>query len=127
MTPSGNRSGNLPAVLINCDDLGMYPTINDAVVEILAGGIVKSASLMAVGNFFEDAVQKLAREGIREIGVHLTLGSEYTSLPVRPLSEATTVPSLVGGDGAFHPDIRAIRERLDTAEVRRELCLQVNR
>lgn len=54
-------------LLLNADDLGMSPAINDAVAEGFAAGWLTSASL-AVGGSFGDAVRRL---GDRDLGVHL--------------------------------------------------------
>jgi hypothetical protein len=114
-------------LLVNCDDVGMHPSVNDAVVRLLAEGRVRSASLMPVGRYFDDAAARLRGVGVRDIGVHLTLGSEYAALPTAPLAGTAAVPTLVGPDGAFHPDIAPVRDRIDPSEVALELSLQIRR
>lgn len=116
-----------PSVLVNCDDLGMHPAINEAIVEILAEGNVKSASIMAIGNAFDDAVERLHRAGISAIGAHLALGSEYADLPTHPLAGADAVPALVRPDGRLHARIQDVRGADALRQARVELTLQIAR
>lgn len=111
-------------VLINCDDLGYHPSINQAVVEILSRKHIVSTSIMAVGPYFDDAVERLRVIKHTVVGVHLTLSSEYPYLRFGPLSNA---PSLVDGKGHFHPDIRPVRESIRPDEVAKEFELQIKK
>ncbi len=101
-------------ILINCDDLGYHPTINQAIVEILSQGVIRSASIMAVAPYYDDAVEKLKSAGISKIGVHLTLNSEYQALSFGPLSSAK---SLINERGFFYPDIQEVREQAQIEDV----------
>lgn len=85
-----------PKLIINCDDAGMHPAANDACINLVSKGKANSTSLMAVGNAFEDAVQKFHESGITAVGVHLTLNSEYENLPTKPLTEGVSLRSSLG-------------------------------
>lgn len=76
-------------IIINCDDLGMHPDINDAIVDILVETPVRAASLMATGLHFKHAVNLLHATAIAEVGVHLVLGSEYEKLPTQPITRCS--------------------------------------
>jgi len=114
-------------LLVTCDDLGYHPAINAAIVEILAQGIVRSASLMPVGPHFDDAVDRLHAAGLTQVGVHLTLGSEYTRLPIAPLTPPQRVASLVDAAGRFHRDLSVHRDGVRRDEVEVELRAQFER
>ena len=112
-------------ILINCDDLGYHPTFDEAAVEVLARGIVRSASIMPAAPHFEAAVRRLAAHGFDRVGVHLTLSNEYRALPIRPLSDPRRVPSLVDRDGRFFADVAGhVRE---PSEVEVEFRSQIER
>ncbi|MEO8604958.1 MAG: ChbG/HpnK family deacetylase [bacterium] len=117
--------GTARRLLITCDDLGYHPAFNQAIVDILRDGIIRATSLMSVGPHVDDALRRLAAAGIDAVGVHLTLGSEYAPLPVRPLSPPHLVPSLVREDGRFLRDISRTRERIVVEEVAREFRAQI--
>jgi chitin disaccharide deacetylase len=114
-------------LLINCDDLGYHPTFNEAILEILSNGIVRSASIMPAAPHFDDAVQRLAAAGIDRVGVHLTIAGEYTRLPISPVSDPRRVPSLVNGDGRFFRDLVAARDRFVPEQVAEEFRSQIEK
>jgi predicted glycoside hydrolase/deacetylase ChbG (UPF0249 family) len=81
-------------LVVNADDFGFTPDVNRGIVEAHRGGILTSATLMANGEAFEDAV-RLARETPSlDIGCHLVLvgGRSLVTGKAFPL----TVPQLLG-------------------------------
>jgi len=114
-------------LLINCDDLGYHPTFNEAIVEILLQGVVRSASIMPAAPYFDDACSRLATAGITGVGVHLTISSEYPRLPIRPLSDPRRISSLVTEEGRFFGDIAAVRDRILPEQVAEEFRNQIDR
>ncbi len=90
-------------LVINCDDLGYHPTINEAIIEILAQGPIRSASIMPTAPYFHDALQRLGAAGVDRAGVHLAIAAEYPRLPLTPVSDPRRVASLVDGDGHLLP------------------------
>ena len=80
-------------LIVNADDFGFTRGINRAVVRAFKTGIVTSATIMANGEAFEDAVElALANPGLG-IGCHLAV---VGGLPVAPTAE---VSSLVDSGG----------------------------
>lgn len=60
-------------LIINADDLGMSSEFNQAICCLMTQGIVSSASLMANGRAYEEAIQDIRKYALKNIGVHLTL------------------------------------------------------
>lgn len=114
-------------LLINCDDLGYHPTINEAIVEILSNGIIRSASIMPAAPHFDDALRRLTAAGIDRVGVHLAIAGEYKALPIRPVTDPRRVPSLVRSDGCFFSDLTAVRGRLVPEQAAEEFRGQIER
>ena len=119
-------SSPAPALLIvNADDLGMSPGINRAIFEGHARGIVTSASLLATGEHFDEAVAGLADHPDLGIGVHLCLHEE------RPVLAPDRIPGLVGEDGKLLPLgtvlKKAVTGGLPADQVEAELSAQVER
>lgn len=112
-------------LLITCDDLGYHPTISEAIIDILARGVVRSASIMPAAPYFDEALARLRAIGREEVGVHLTLNSEYRALPIVPLSPRAQVASLVEADGRFPREVRT--RPLAPAHVAIELRAQIER
>ncbi|MBM3821296.1 MAG: ChbG/HpnK family deacetylase [Verrucomicrobia bacterium] len=85
-------------LIVNADDFGRSTAINAAVKQAHVGGILTSASLMAGGEAFEEAVE-CARQCPRlGVGLHLTLVDGF---PVMPPER---VPGLVDATGRFGAD-----------------------
>jgi len=72
-------------LVVNADDFGFTPDVNQGIVEAHRNGILTATTLMANGDAFDDAV-KLARETPSlDIGCHLVLIQGRSLLTGRPL------------------------------------------
>ena len=60
-------------LLVNADDFGMYPAINEAVVHAFNVGIFRSTRLMMPCSGASQAVQLLEENPEIRFGVHLTI------------------------------------------------------
>src|SRR5580698_1688066 len=68
-------------LIVNADDFGFTPDVNQGIVESHRDGILTATTLMANGDAFDDAV-RLARETpTLDIGCHLVLISGHSLLP----------------------------------------------
>jgi predicted glycoside hydrolase/deacetylase ChbG (UPF0249 family) len=110
-------------LIVNADDFGISEAVNRGVVEAHERGIVTSASLMAAGPAFDDAVELARRCPRLAVGVHLTLTEQ------QPLTET---PSLLTAEGALPAHtaqlLKALfRKRVLLPEVHRELDAQIRR
>lgn len=115
----------LRTLIINADDLGYTYGINRTVELCAERGVLRSATLMAGGDAFEDAVATVARSGCISVGVHLVLTELKSVAPPEELS------GLVDGAG-FLPAtpgallVSLLRGRQDVKDaIRRELDGQV--
>jgi len=105
----------------------MHSSINRATVTLAKTTPIRSFSIMAVGNFYEDAVDQLSANGLTDVGVHLSLTSEYPKLPTRPLGDLSSTPSLIDKDGYFHRSIEELKQALELVDVKDELNRQIDR
>ncbi|WP_406143394.1 polysaccharide deacetylase family protein [Streptomyces sp. NBC_01012] len=99
-------------LIVNCDDFGMYPAINTAVIESIEQGIAGSCSLMTVCPAAQDAVRLLRRRPDVPFGIHLTLVCEMPGHPWGPLAAKDKVPSLLDPAGNFFAPTPAGRTAL---------------
>lgn len=124
MSELARRLGHQPdtrLVILNCDDLGMTQSTNDAIYRALRHGCATSASLMVPGPWARSAAADYRGE---DVGVHLTLTAEFDLFRWGPL---TFSPSLVGGDGGSPSTVEDFWEHADLDEVRRECRVQIER
>ncbi|MGW0845460.1 polysaccharide deacetylase family protein [Streptomyces sp. NPDC002787] len=110
-------------LIVNCDDFGMSPSVNAAVVESIEQGIAASCSLMVPCPAATDAMRLLARRPAIPFGIHLTLVRDTARDRWGPLTAREKVPSLLDETGELFvptPAGRATllgRARLDEVET----------
>ncbi len=71
-------------LVVNADDLGMHPRIDEGIFQAHQRGIVTSATLLVTGRCAPAAVARAREQGLA-LGVHLCLTSHLT--PAAPASE----------------------------------------
>ena len=89
-------------LLVRGDDIGSFTAANHACIASCNQGIVRSLELMVPCAWFPEAVMLLNENPAIDVGVHLTLTSEWTNCKWRPLTHA---PSLTDEQGYFFPFI----------------------
>ena len=110
-------------LIVNADDFGSHELVNSAVNDAFNNGICKSASIMAGGNAFDDAVKIALSNKNLGVGIHFTL---VKGTPVLPPSK---IKSLVDSSGNFCEDFSVFVKRYFTGrvnfdEVKAELSAQ---
>jgi len=108
-------------LIVNCDDFGMYPAINAAVLRSIVEGIASSCSLMVPCPAARHAMHLLGQHPQIPFGIHLTLLCDTTHYRWGPLTAKQKVPSLLDEAGelvtpAEVPRLLA-RARLDEVEL----------
>jgi len=97
----GNKGGI--RLIIRGDDMGFCHAANVACIQCYQERIMRSVEVMVPCPWFEEAVKMLNENPDLDVGIHLTLTSEWDNLKWRPLTNA---PSLVDKDGYFYPQTR---------------------
>jgi hypothetical protein len=87
-------------LLVRADDIGSFHAANVGCIESYQNGIARSVELMPVCAWFSEAVEMLNENPGYDVGIHLTLTSEWSSVKWRPL---THCPGLVDEDGYLFP------------------------
>ncbi len=71
--------------ILNADDFGMSMAYNDAVLDGYSKGLLKSASICANGEYFDDAVGRVIKKAENlSVGIHLNIieGKSLTDCPL---------------------------------------------
>jgi len=116
-----------PRLIINADDFGLTPGINRAIIELHQAGVLTSATLMATGPAFDDAVALALANPTLGVGCHLVL------VDGMPLSHAESIPTLLGGDGktfrasAMDFAQAALRGTIRPEDIARETLAQIQK
>jgi predicted glycoside hydrolase/deacetylase ChbG (UPF0249 family) len=112
-------------LIINADDFGLTEGVNRAIVELNAAHALSSATLMATGPAFRDAVHEAFRQPALGVGCHVVL------LDGVPQLHASELPTLAPHGrfrstlGAFVADL--LRGRIAAREIEQEAIAQIRR
>ncbi len=103
-------------LIINADDFGLAPGINQAIIDLHQAGVVTSTSLMVNMPGFKDAVKRIRHVLTLGVGLHFNL-SEGS-----PIAPPNWIPSLVDHKGKFSNSLD-----WDESDVMTELKAQMHR
>jgi chitin disaccharide deacetylase len=119
-------------LVVQADDMGAAHGIDVATIDAFQHGIVRATNVIIPAPWLPEAARLLNENPRLEVGVHLALTSEWSSIKWRPLTHA---PSLVDAHGFFYPTIwpdpnfppgSALKEHApEVAEIERELRAQI--
>lgn len=115
-------------VVFHADDLGYTEGVNRGIIRCFSHGVLTSASLMANGEAFEDAVDRLRGEeadGL-DVGVHLALTE------LSPVCPSVKLPGLCEANGRLPGNpyelcMALLRGRVRQSVIRRELDQQIRK
>jgi hopanoid biosynthesis associated protein HpnK len=112
-------------LIVNADDFGLTTGVNRAIVEAHERGIVTSATLMASGGAFEEAVS-LAKKCKLSVGCHVVLVDGVPTL------SRSAVSSLLADGSSFYPSLgRFVRglylRRIRADEIEAEATAQIRK
>jgi hypothetical protein len=112
-------------LILHADDVGMSHSVNRASLEALEKGWITSASILVVSPWFAEVATWARAHPDADLGIHLALNSEWTTLRWGPISGRNEVPTLLAPDG-YLPLLTDGVERTNPREVERELRAQID-
>jgi predicted glycoside hydrolase/deacetylase ChbG (UPF0249 family) len=121
------QTGNQDIVLITrADDMGYTHTGNLAILDCLRYGIIKSAAILVIAPWFEEAAHIAREHPDLCFGVHLGVIGEWRGYRWRPVLPYSEIRTLVDEDGFLHrsPDEFWSHDP-DMRELEREFRAQI--
>jgi predicted glycoside hydrolase/deacetylase ChbG (UPF0249 family) len=112
-------------LIVHADDLGMAHSVNTATIKAFESGLVNSGSIMVPCPWFSEIAAYARANPQADLGLHLTLTSEWTSYRWGPLSSKDRVSSLLGKDGYFYLLETEAASHADPKEVELEITTQI--
>ncbi len=108
-------------LIINADDFGFTTGVNAAVSECFQRGLLRSATIMANGKAFDDAVIKAKEWQGLGVGIHFVLTG------MKPLTPPEKIPELAGAEGMlpFSP-MELLRKILNGREILRQIRIELS-
>jgi len=114
-------------LIVHADDLGMAHSVNAATMKAFETGLVNSGSIMVPCPWLSEIATYARANPQADLGLHLTLTSEWTSLRWRPVMSSDRVKSLLDKDGYFHLTETDAASNADPKEVELEITAQIDR
>ena len=87
-------------LIVQGDDMGVARSVNEGTIHAYRQGVMRSTNVIVPGSWFLDAVRMLEANPDLDVGVHLTLTSEWDRVKWRPL---TAGRSFTDPNGYFFP------------------------
>jgi chitin disaccharide deacetylase len=114
-------------VVLHVNEVGMCFEANAAAAQLFDAGLVRSASAMAPCPWFADAAQWRQSHHDADVGLELTLNSEFKNYRWKPVSSSNITASLCDDDGYFWETPIQTLVNSSATEVEHELHAQINR
>jgi chitin disaccharide deacetylase len=112
-------------MMIHGDDIGMCQAANAAAREALTDGRINSCSIMMPCPWAYDFCMWAKDHPEYDIGLHITLTSEWKTYKWGPVLGASKVPSLCDKNGHLWPDVLPVALRAKPEDVEKEIRAQV--
>lgn len=114
-------------LMVHADDLGMCHSVNAASTRALTEGVVSSASVMVPCPWFPEMVEWSRAHPKADLGLHLTLTSEWRLYRWRPVAPITQVKGLLDTDGYMWHEVEDVVKHASPEEVEIEIRAQIER
>ncbi len=115
------------AIIIHTDDIGMCQATLPAFADLLDFGLISSGATMVPCPWFPQVVAYCRQHPQVDMGVHLTLTSEWDVYRWGPISTRDTASGLIDQEGYFFRQSEAVQEHGDAKAVQLELETQLER
>lgn len=118
--PAGRK-----VLILHADDIGMCEEANIAVIPNLENNYIQSASVMMPCEYSDEFMQWYKTNPGYDIGLHLTLTSEWKTWRWGSVANKTTVPSLLDNDGFMWRSVAEVVQNAKPEEVKKEIRAQI--
>ncbi len=120
--PTGKK-----VLILHADDAGMCEEANIAIERYLETGQIQAASVMAPCPKADEFIEwAKAHKGV-DVGMHLTLTSEWKTYRWEPVSNPEEVPGLIDAEGKFWHEVPEVVQHATAAEVEKEIRAQIEK
>ena len=114
-------------LILHADDLAVAHSVDSASFEALSKSAVTSASIMVPCPWLSEVASYAKEHPDADLGLHLTLTSEWKVYRWGPVESKDKVPSLFEPSGYLWPETAPAAANLKPAEAEREIRSQVER
>ena len=118
--PAGKK-----VIMLHADDIGMCPEANTAAEQQLTSGVIQSAAVMIPCPNAEEFITWAKNNPAMDVGLHLTLTSEWKTHRWGTVTEAAEVPGLLDEDKMMWHTVLQVVQHASADEVEKEIRAQI--
>ncbi len=118
--PAGKK-----VIMLHADDIGMCPEANTAAKQQLEAGDIQSAAVMIPCPNAEAFITYAKNNPKLDIGLHLTLTSEWKTHRWGPVTDDAKVPGLLDEDKKLWHTVPQVVQHASAEEVEKEIRAQI--
>jgi len=118
--PAGKK-----VIMLHADDIGMSPEANIAAEKQLLDGVIQSAAVMIPCPNAEEFIIWAKNNPKMDVGLHLTLTSEWKTYRWGPVTPHKEVPGLLDGDKKLWHSVPQVVQNASAEEVEKEIRAQI--
>jgi predicted glycoside hydrolase/deacetylase ChbG (UPF0249 family) len=120
--PAGKK-----VIMLHADDAGMCDEANIATKKYLSDGHIQSAAAMPPCPDFEDMIEWAKEHPDIDVGLHLTLTSEWKTHRWPSVAPVEEVPGLIDEEGNLWRSVEAVVKNATVEEVATEVRAQIEK
>ncbi len=121
----GFESGK-KVVILHVDDLGMSYSSNAGAIKAITEGLANSGSMMMPCPWVPGMVRYMKSHPGMDIGLHLTLTSEWDDYRWGPVAGVNGVPTLVDDQGKLWDNVGLVVKNATPEDVEKEIRAQID-
>ena len=114
-------------LIVHADDLGMAHSVNAATIKAFESGLVNSGSIMVPCPWLPEIAAYAQSHPEADLGLHLTLTSEWRFYRWGPVLPKDRVTSLLDNGTYLYPTETEAAARIKATEVESEIRAQIDR
>lgn len=114
-------------LIVHADDIGFSHSANAATTAAFANSALRTGSVMVPAPWFPDIAEWARSNPDHDLGVHITLTSEWKFLKWDGVLSSDRISSLLAEDGYFYGTGPAVAEHAEGGEARAEARAQIER
>ncbi|HUH48085.1 MAG TPA: polysaccharide deacetylase family protein [Arenibacter sp.] len=118
--PAGKK-----VIMLHADDIGMCPEANIAAEKQLTSGQIQSAAVMIPCPNAREFIDWAIKNPKMDIGLHLTLTSEWKTYRWGPVTDHKDVPGLLDPDSKLWRSVPEVVQHATAEEVEKEIRSQI--
>lgn len=120
--PAGKK-----VIMLHADDAGMCEEANIATKKYLLDGHIQSAAAMPPCPEFEDMIEWAKEHPDIDVGLHLTLTSEWKTYRWPSVAPVEEVPGLIDEEGKLWRSVEEVVQHATVEEVAKEVRAQIEK